>query len=212
MNFRGWFDALFERRKTPTGIPNGRRWIVVDVETTGLDRQSDELLSIGAVALQDGQVAVGDSFEMFLKPKQTSSHANILIHGITGEQQSLATDPRFACEQFLDYVAHSPLIGFQAAFDRGFLARAMKTWAQVPLTSPWLDAAELARMAFPQIKARALDEWLEALEITNEQRHSASFDALATAMLFQKVLHQFEPEQRTFRRLQALAAQASFLP
>ncbi len=191
---------------------SGMRWVVVDVETTGLDQSVHQILSIGAVALTDGKIQIGDSFEAYLRQPQASDKANILIHGISAEQQLAGLPPRQACERFLDFVAGCPLIGFQASFDRGFLARAVKTWAQAPLTSQWLDVAELARMTFPQAKAKALDEWLAFLKLDNEARHSAVFDALATARLTQMLLAQLPDEQREFSTLQKLAAQAKFLP
>jgi DNA polymerase III subunit epsilon len=189
------------------------RWVIVDIETTGLDHSIHSVLSIGAVALVNGQVDVNDSFEAFLKQTEASASSNILIHGISTQQQLNGSDPRIAFTAFLDYVGTSPLMGFQSSFDRGFLARAAKVWAQAPLGSDWLDVAELARMAYPETKARALDDWLAALQIENLQRHSAIFDALATAMLLQALLKKFQQTNKTdFRSLQALAAQAKFVP
>jgi DNA polymerase III subunit epsilon len=193
--------------------PPQDRWVVVDIETTGLDHSIHSVLSIGAVALVNGQVNVNDSFEAFLKQTEASASSNILIHGISTQQQLNGSDPRVAFTAFLDYVGTSPLMGFQSSFDRGFLARAAKVWAQAPLGSDWLDVAELARMAYPETKARALDDWLAALQIENLQRHSAIFDALATAMLLQTLLKKLQQTNKTdFRSLQALAAQAKFVP
>jgi DNA polymerase III subunit epsilon len=189
------------------------RWVVIDIETTGLDHSIHSVLSIGAVALTDGQIDINDSFEAYLKQTEASASSNILVHGITTQQQLNGSDPRTAFSAFLDYVGTSPLMGFQSSFDRGFLARAAKVWAQVPLGTDWLDVAELARMAYPETKARALDDWLAVLQIENLQRHSAIFDALASAMLLQALLKKLQQTNKTdFRSLQALAAQAKFVP
>lgn len=47
----------------------------------------------------------------------------------------------------------------------------------------WLDIEALAVVAYPEVKARALDEWLAHFEIPCLERHQAIADALATAEL-----------------------------
>ncbi len=189
------------------------RWVVVDLETTGLDRSIHNVLSIGAVAINNGVVDLNDSFEAYLKQQHSSDAQNILVHGITTNQQLNGAEPAVVFTQFLDFVGPSPLLGFQSSFDRGFLARAMKTWAQAPMTNDWLDVAELARMVYPDFKGRALDNWLSALKIEPVQRHSAIFDAFATAMLMQHLIKKLELTNKTdFWSLQNIAAQAKFVP
>ena len=41
-----------------------QRWLVIDVETTGMDLVNDQLLSVGGVALRNDRVIPGDSFEI----------------------------------------------------------------------------------------------------------------------------------------------------
>ena len=60
------------------------RFVVVDVETSGLDLRSDRLLSIGAVAVEAGAIHPADSIELVLRQTQESGHDNILLHGIAG--------------------------------------------------------------------------------------------------------------------------------
>ncbi len=63
------------------------RCVVVDVETSGLSLQEDTLISIGAVAVVNGKVALGDSFYVVLQQQAASEKGNILLHGIgTAEQ------------------------------------------------------------------------------------------------------------------------------
>lgn len=52
-----------------------QRYVVVDVETSGLNMKKDRLISIGAIALREGQLDFGDAFQVVLRQAQVSTHA-----------------------------------------------------------------------------------------------------------------------------------------
>lgn len=192
---------------------SAERWVVVDVETSGMDIQADGLISIGAVAMRpDGHVLPGDSFELIYRQSAASSKDNILIHGIGMQAQRDGADPVAATEAFLDYVGVSPIVAFHAPFDRGFLARAIKVFVNQPFDNPWLDLAELAPALDPQPMLKALDDWLGRYQISVSARHSAAADAFATALLAARLLPLARKQGvNTFAGLQKLARQAKWL-
>ena len=97
------------RRPPDLGRPHVRtRYVVVDVETTGLDLRRDTLLAVGAVGVAHGRIPIGDAYSAVLRQAQASPDANILIHGIGGEAQLAGTDPVWAC---LLYTSPSPRDG-----------------------------------------------------------------------------------------------------
>lgn len=169
---------------------DGLRWVVVDVETSGLDPFADRLISIGAVEIVAGRIPLASGFEVLFRQPEASAHGNILVHGIGGTAQCSGVEPATAMLRFLDYVGPAPLVGFHADFDRIMIertARAVIGW--VP-GNVWLDLAKLA----PALLGRndgelpcGLDEWTARLGIVNESRHNALADALATAQLLQAV-------------------------
>jgi DNA polymerase-3 subunit epsilon len=165
-----------------------QRWVVVDVETSGMDIASDALISIGAVGMLGGRVLPRDSLEIVLRQSAASSRENILVHGVGAHAQMNGVDPSTAVRAFLDYVGQAPLLAFHAPFDRGFLMRAIKAYAKQPFDNPWLDLAELAPALEPKIKLKSLDEWLHHYGIPVASRHSAAADAFATALLMSRLL------------------------
>jgi DNA polymerase-3 subunit epsilon len=189
---------------------DAQRWVVLDVETSGLDQNSDALLSIGAVAVRERRVAVDDSFERVVRQQTASQRSNILIHGIGVQAQHEGVDPKQACREFLDYAGAAPLVGFHASFDRAFLARAVRFYLGLTLNADWLDLAALAPALNPGVRAKALDEWLDHFGIVVTQRHHACADAFATAMLFLRLLSQVTPGERDYRSLQRLALAQRF--
>ena len=162
------------------------RWVVVDVETGGLNPREDPLLSIGAVEILNGQINLGTGYETRLKQASATSHDNILVHGLTDSQQLSGLPAREALLGYAEFAAGSPRVAFHAAFDRDALNTAFENELGWMPPFKWLDAAVIAPLLFPQHAAncRHLDEWLETLRIANFSRHSAVADAAATAQLW----------------------------
>jgi DNA polymerase-3 subunit epsilon len=161
------------------------RYVVVDVESTGLDLTRDRLIAIGAVAVIGGRIDLTDSFDVVLRQDTVSSKDNILIHGIGGEAQRDGLPPAEALTGFLDYLGKSPLVAFHVTFDETMIRRAMRDHLGLDFKHPWLDLAYLMPSLLPE-KARhyrALDDWAGHFHIANYARHSALADALATAQL-----------------------------
>jgi DNA polymerase-3 subunit epsilon len=167
------------------------RFVVVDVETTGLDPFADRLISIGAVEVIAGKLRLSSGFEVVFRQSQESTRNNILVHGIDGSTQRSGSDPAEAMLRFLDYAERSPLVGFHANFDRIMIERAAReALGSVPV-NPWLDLAFLAPALLcrpQQAPPQGLDGWMSFAGIINESRHNALADALSTAQLLQIVL------------------------
>ena len=219
----GWFERLSGKPAGPAKgwsggasrarahVQNNRRWIVLDCETTGLDPAKDALLAIGAVAMVDGAIRLGDRFERTLQPPTLSSVNNVLVHGLGHGTQALAEAPETVLQAWQVWVADAPCIAFHAAFDRTVLERVTHQWLGRPCRSAWLDLAELGPAVDSRPGAKALDDWLARYGISVSPRHHASADALASAMLLQRWLAVLPPGERNFKSLQHRARNRRYL-
>jgi DNA polymerase-3 subunit epsilon len=183
------------------------RFVVVDVETTGLDLNRDRLIAIGACAVENGRVTLADSFEIVLRQNKVSSKDNILIHGIGGEAQRDGLEPADALLRFFDFLGKSPLVAFHVTFDQTMIKRAVKEYLGFEFKHPWLDLAYVMPGLLPEYsrRYRALDDWSGHFRINNFARHSALADALATAQLFLCALPLAEAKRSSnYRNLQDL--------
>ncbi|MDP2805725.1 MAG: 3'-5' exonuclease [Gallionellaceae bacterium] len=163
------------------------RCVVVDVETSGLNLMEDRLISIGAVAMVNGRIALGDSFSIVLQQSTVSSKENILLHGIGGSNQTEGVPAADALLAFLEFLQKDPLIAFHVTFDQTMIQRAMRQYLGFKFKHAWLDLAYLMPGLNPPLASRyrSLDDWINHFNIRNDARHNALADALVTAQLFQ---------------------------
>jgi DNA polymerase-3 subunit epsilon len=167
------------------------RFVVADVETTGLNPFSDQLISIGAVEIVGGRIRLDTGFEVVFRQPHASANANILVHGIDGTTQLCGMEPAAATLRFLEYISNAPLVGFHSDFDRLMIDRAANRAVGFAPSNPWLDLAFLAPATMPVPERKlplGFDEWMDRLGIVNQARHNALADALATAQVLQVVL------------------------
>jgi DNA polymerase III subunit epsilon len=110
--------------------------ILFDVETTGLDTATDEVVELGMVKFSyqpDGAVAaVLDTFSSFNEPTRTIPEEAIKLHGITNE---IAAGHKIDGDAITAFASDAAIIiAHNAAFDRKFAERywpvfAAKPWA-----------------------------------------------------------------------------------
>jgi DNA polymerase-3 subunit epsilon len=162
-----------------------QRWVVFDLETSGLNMNRDQVLSIGAVVIEDGAIDLSQQFERTLLRVDHKLSPAVLIHGLGPSAIAAGSEPVQALLDFMEFVGNSPLLAFHAPFDQHMLGRALKESLDYRLEHRFFDVAEIAPMLFPQANLRqaGLDDWTAFFGLQAEERHNASADALVTAEL-----------------------------
>lgn len=199
-----WQALPSPRRDQPIGES---RFVVVDVESSGLHLSRDHLIAIGAVAVTNGHIQLSDSLEVVLQQAEVSEKDNILIHGIGGTAQREGITPADALLTFLEYLGKDPLIAFHVAFDESMISRAMKSCLGLKFQHAWADLAYVAPALYPDhaLSYRSLDDWMSLFNIRNYARHNALADALSTAELLLGLRPKLEARDAVnLRGLQAL--------
>lgn len=163
------------------------RYVVVDVETSGLNMKKDRLISIGAVAVSNGLIDFNDAFQVVLRQDHVSTHENVLIHGIGHGAQISGDPPVDALLAFLRYIGSAPLVAYHAFFDQAMINKAMGEYLGFELARPWLDLAWILPdfYEFRKDGRIPLDDCLRYFGIESILRHNAVSDAYATAKLLQ---------------------------
>jgi len=103
-----------------------QRWVVVDLETSGLNLNRDQVLSIGAMVIEDGAIDFSQTFERTLLRTDNPLSPSVLLHGLGPSAIAAGSDPADALLDFMEFVGDSPLLAFHAPFDQHMLTRALK--------------------------------------------------------------------------------------
>jgi len=170
------------------------RFVVLDSETTGLDPRRDKLITIGAVAVCQGEILLEDSFEVMIRLAYNNS--SVTVHGITRDEASDGMDEREAVSLFVEYLAGGVIVGHHIGHDIEALNCACERHFGFHLANRSLDTMDLtlnlnkdggfAGRAMAQ--GFSLDGLCEMFGIAAHDRHTAGGDAFLTALVFQRLL------------------------
>ncbi|MBC7280276.1 DNA polymerase III subunit epsilon [Hoeflea sp.] len=155
------------------------REIVFDTETTGLDNQTDRIIEIGCIELEN-QFPTGRSLHLFINPDGRKVHPDALaVHGIT--DAFLADKPVFAdvADEITAFFEGAHYVAHNATFDMGFLNSEYRRLGRQPVpTDLVIDTLALARRRHP-MGPNSLDALCRRYGIDNSHRsrHGALLDA-----------------------------------
>ena len=172
------------------------RLVVVDLETTGLDIHRDEILSIGAVAIENGALHMGDQFECTLYRAHLRANEATVLHEISPQRMQRGVPAAVALRTFLNWAGPCVMVAFHARFEQRMLARCAQEELRLRLEHRYLDVAELAPMLFPEAaqECQTLDDWQRYFRLTNSERHNAAADAQTTAEILLILLNRLARE------------------
>jgi ATP-dependent DNA helicase DinG len=153
------------------------RMIALDLETTGLDPASDEIIEIGAVALDNG--VIGRTFQTLINPGMPIPELVVNLTGISDEDVRDAPPVGDVLQALADFVGDAPLIAHNATFDRAFLHR-----QDVLLGNAFFDTLAIADILLPQVERLNLGALTHTFEVDLKGSHRALADATATARLY----------------------------
>jgi len=176
------------------GLPGRRtpwreaRYCVVDLELSGLDPRTDEIISFGAVPIDAGLIGAGRSLYGLARPTRPLPGASVVVHGIRTVDLEEAPLVDESVVPLLEALTGRVLVAHSAEVERAFLGAALRRQG-VRLREPVLDTAVLGRLLMIERgdaapKYLALGRLAELLGLPEHRPHHALGDALTTAQAF----------------------------
>lgn len=167
-------------------------FVVLDLETTGLDTRKDRMLSLGAIRVQNMEIRIEDRMEYFVQQDTYAPNQSIGIHGIMPEQAAEGIPEEEVVKKLLRFLGSSVIVGHHIGFDVAILNRATKRIYGKTLRNKVIDTVNLVRKwdslshSLPH-RHPSLDEACKNWDIPLHERHTAAGDAFLTALLFLKL-------------------------
>jgi DNA polymerase-3 subunit epsilon len=159
-------------------------FVVVDVETSGSKPLFHQIIEIGIVKLQHGEVT--DQFHSFLNPGHPIPPDITMITGIT--DQDVADAPTFdqIAEKILPILNSGVFVAHNVQFDYGFVQKSLYV-AGHRWFAPKLCTVQLSRKVLPHLPRHNLDALAQYFHIDIPHRHRALDDARATGMALRQM-------------------------
>ncbi len=167
-------------------------FVVVDVETTGMNPWRDRITELAMIKVQDGEVT--DEFSTLVNPQQFIPPYIAKFTGITNEMVFTAPKASEVMPKFLEFLGDGVLVGHNVNFDLRFLNATLGRTGHSTLFNKTLCTCRLARRLLPHLRSKSLDRVAEHLGIDFQQRHRALADARTTAHILLHFLSRLSEE------------------
>lgn len=165
-------------------------YIVLDVETTGLDVYKERMIEFAAVKLVGGKIT--DTFETLINPEQPIRYSSYLIHNISQEMVEDAPKLPEIMPKILDFIGDYPIVGHNVVFDYNFINHASKIVYGKEIANRTIDSQALFKEVFPDEVSHGLEALMNRMGVEYSTRHRAMADAEGLAKSFPKLVKLYE--------------------
>lgn len=167
-------------------------YVCFDCETTGLNPQKDDIVSIGAVIIKENTIVASKKFVKFVKPKTKLQAEAIKIHHIRECDLVDAEDIDDVIIEFLKFIGNRTLVGYFLEFDIKMINKYLKPKLGITLPNKALEVSAIYHDYKIEIIPQAnidlrFNTIMNELKIPSLGKHDAYNDALMTAMMFIKL-------------------------
>ena len=207
----GWFAAL-ERQWLLYNLENPQfrymfappppnEWVALDCETTGLNVNTDEIISIAAVRIVGNRVMTSERLELLVRPDKRVSADSVRIHQLREQDVAQGMALETAMVQLMEFIGSRPLVGYYLEFDLAMIDRAVAPLLGGDMGMPQ-QRNEVSAMYY-DFKFRQLPRHLRDnpfivlrfatlmndLDLPVRNAHDALNDAIMAAFAFIKLRH-----------------------
>lgn len=168
--------------------------IALDLETTGLNPNKDEIISIGVIPIEKRLIRCAGSRYWMAKPEQGLHAESVTIHEITDSDLAKAPSLHSIMGEVLMSLAGNAVVVHYRGIERPFLKQASLKLYGYPLYFPVIDTMEIERQIIRQVPwwkrfgkqpSLRLDACRQRYHLPRYKAHHALTDALACAELLQ---------------------------
>ena len=155
-------------------------YIVIDIETSGLDEKSDEIIRLSALKIKNGKIV--DRFSSLCKPGKPIVDVVEVLTGITNEDLSDKPQIIDLLPRFLTFIGGETIVAHNVGFDLKFINAALEKMNMPPLKNETVDTFSIARnkLLFQKYTLQHIAEFLVIYGNTYEETAFFVYEKLKT--------------------------------
>ncbi|MDP2570588.1 3'-5' exonuclease [Vibrio penaeicida] len=192
---RSFYEASIVDGTTPLSeVP----MVALDFETTGLNAEKDDIISIGLVPFNLNRIFCRQARHWIVQPNTPLEEESVVIHGITHNDILGAPDLKRVLDEVLDALAGKVVVVHYRKIEREFLDIALKERIKEGIVFPVIDTMEIESQVQDDYTAGIMNRFKgtkrqsvrlgssrERYGLPTYPPHHALTDAMATAELLQ---------------------------
>ena len=165
-------------------------YIAIDLETTGLNVQTDAMISIGLVAMHGTDVDLSTAWHQVIKTEQALTEESIVIHQLTHDAVAEGAPLKEALEKLLSILSGKVLLAHHANIEFSFINKACLDEFGTPFLIPVVDTQVIAKRKLERGNKVVTGNELRLFNLREQynlpryQAHNALSDALAAGELY----------------------------
>ena len=183
------YNALLRQHPpAPPTVFADAEFVSLDIETTGLDAGTADMLSVGWVIVRRGKVDLRTATTYIVRPSGNVGDS-ASVHGLTDTVVEAGQDWRVTLSHIIEVLTGRILLVHHAGLDKALLDRMCRRHYGVPLLVPVVDTLALEhrrqrrRHHVGEQQSLKLGDLRDAYSLPRYGAHDCLVDAIATAEL-----------------------------
>lgn len=158
-------------------------YVVIDIETSGLDPRFDEIIELAGIKYSNGveverfQTLVNAEIDDFITE----------LTGITNEMLMNAPKIDDVLPDFIAFVGNSPIVGHNVNFDINFVYDYAGYLGLPPFSNDFIDTLRISRRLYKNMENHKLSTLMNHLGVGDIVEHRALSDCINTQRCFEKM-------------------------
>jgi CRISPR-associated endoribonuclease cas2 len=162
---------------------NTKPYVIIDLETTGLDYINNNIIEIGAIKIAKNI----EEYSCIVKQNITLPNAIKILTGISDAELKNGKDESVAIKELCTFIGDKALVGYNVNFDIKFINEALKRNGQSQLTNKVYDVMKYVKRDKMFLKNYKLDTVLSEYGINIKVPHRAIEDVKIIRLLISKL-------------------------
>ncbi|MDB8867646.1 exonuclease domain-containing protein [Pediococcus acidilactici] len=175
-----------KRNKGKSILKFPETFTLLDIETTGLDPQFDDIIEVGAIKVKDGITI--DTFETLVLPSKEDFELDdfiVNLTGITNEALNASgISTKSALSELISFIGNDIVLGYNVSFDINFIYDNVLNLFNKEFRNNYIDMMRFSRKAFPNLHHHRVRDMINHFELSSSQKHRALSDCKLELHIF----------------------------